>query len=126
MTTRPAVTVLLGDPSLPDASKPEHRYNPEDFDAIARMKTALEKEAAFDLEFVDCHDELPGRFMANPPKFVMNLCDIGFRNISRLELHVVALLEVVEIPYSGNNPAAITLCNDKALIHAAARHVVAL
>ena len=53
----------------------------------------------------------------------MNLCDVGFRNISRLELHVVALLEMLEIPYSGNNPAAITLCNDKALIHAAARDV---
>lgn len=123
MTTRPAVTVLLGDPSLPDASKPGHRYNPEDFDAIARMKTALEEEAAFDLEFVDRHDGLPGRFMANPPEFVMNLRDVGFRNISRLELHVVALLEMLEIPYSGNNPAAITLCNDKALIHAAARDV---
>jgi len=29
MTARPAVTVLLGDPSLPDASKPGNRYNPK-------------------------------------------------------------------------------------------------
>jgi len=123
MTTRPAVTVLLGDPSLPDASKPGNRYNPEDFDAIARMKAALEEEDAFDLTFVDRHEGLPGRFMESPPEFVMNLCDVGYRNRSQLELHVVALMEMLEIPYSGNNPAAITLCNDKALIHAAARDV---
>lgn len=123
MTSRPAVTVLLGDPSLPDASKPGNRFNPEDFDAIARMKTALEDEDGFDLTFVDRHEGLPGRFIADPPEFVLNLCDVGYRNMSRLELHVVALLEMLEIPYSGNNPAAITLCNDKSLIHAAARDV---
>ncbi|MBO6783417.1 MAG: ATP-grasp domain-containing protein [Alphaproteobacteria bacterium] len=123
MASRPAVTVLLGDPSLPDASKPGNRYNPEDFDAIARMKAALEGENAFDLSYIDRHEGLPALFLENPPEFVLNLCDVGYRNKSRLELHVVALMEMLDIPYSGNSPATITLCNDKSLIHGAARDV---
>lgn len=123
MAERPAVTVLMGDPSLPDTSKPGNRYNPEDLDSIARMKAALEEEGAYALSYIDRHEGLPARLLENPPEFVLNLCDVGYRNTARLELHVVALLEMLGIAYSGNNPATISMCNDKALIHAAARDV---
>lgn len=123
MAARAHVTVLLGDPSLPDASKPGERYNPEDLGAVARMKEALEGEGLYELDYIDRHEGLPARLMAEPPVFVLNLCDVGYRNRSRLELHVVALLEMLEIPYSGNTPATITLCNDKSMVHGAARDV---
>lgn len=123
MSSQPAVTVLLGDPSLPDASKPGNRFNPEDFETIDRMKSALAGEGGYEFSFIDRHDRLPERLMADRPEFVLNLCDVGYRNMARLELHVVALLELLEIPYSGNGPAAITLCNDKSMIHGAARDV---
>jgi D-alanine-D-alanine ligase len=52
----------------------------------------------------------------DPPEFVLNLCDTGFRNVASRELHLPALLELLGIPYSGATPACIALCYDKALV----------
>ncbi len=38
----PDVTVLLGDPTLPDASKPGGRFHREDLDCVARLRGALD------------------------------------------------------------------------------------
>lgn len=116
MSARPRVTVLTGDPGLPDASKPGNRFNPEDFDAIARMKAALESLDRYDLAFIERHEGLPARLLANPPEFVLNLCDTGFRNRASFELHVAALLEMLDIPFSGASPASMVLTTDKALV----------
>ncbi len=116
MSMRPRITVLTGDPSLPDASKPGNRYNPEDLDAIVRMKAALTGLDRYDLAFVDRHEGLAERFIADPPEFVLNLCDTGFRNRARQELHVAALLEMLGIAYSGGGPSSMVLTTDKALI----------
>ena len=116
MSGRPRITVLTGDPNLPDASKPGNRYNPEDLDTIARMRRALRELDRFELDFVETHEGLAARFMADPPDFVLNLCDTGYRNRARFELHVVALLEMLDIPYSGANPNAMVLTTDKALV----------
>lgn len=120
---RPSVTVLTGDPTLPDASKPGNRYNPEDIDCLDRMRAALEAEDRYALSYIDRHEDLPARLIAYPPEFVLNLCDVGYRNQARLEPHLVALLELLGIPYSGNTPAGIAVCNDKSMIHGAARDV---
>lgn len=116
MTSKPHVTVLTGDPSLPDASKPGNRFNPEDFDAIARMKAALTGLGRYVLEFVDRHDRLPARLLESRPDFVLNLCDTGFRNRARYELHIAALLEMLDIPYSGASPHSMVLTTDKAAV----------
>lgn len=121
MPNRPRVTVLTGDPSLPDTSKPGNRYNPEDLDAMERMKAALLGLDRYDLDFVDRHDGLVERFMAEPPEFVLNLCDVGFRNRARYELHVAALLELLDVPYSGGGPNSMVLTTDKALIRMVAQ-----
>ena len=41
--TRPAITVLLGDPRLPDRSKPGGGFTPDDFDQVERLKSALDE-----------------------------------------------------------------------------------
>ncbi len=58
--------------------------------------------------------------MSTRPAFVFNLCDTGYMNKASQELHVPALLEMLQIPYSGAGPAGMALCYDKALVRSVA------
>lgn len=47
--------------------------------------------------------------------FAINLCETIF-NSNHMEPHASALLEMLQIPYTGSNPASISLCQDKILV----------
>jgi D-alanine-D-alanine ligase len=115
-----SVTVLLGDPRLPDPVKRNGTFNQEDMDTINRLKEALEGLDGFRFSYIDHHKQLMRKLLDAPPAFVCNLCDEGYRNDATLELHVPALLELLEIPYTGSGPACLALCYDKALVRACA------
>ncbi len=117
------ITVLLGDPRLPDSSKPGGRFTDDDRDQVRRLKSALAELEEFDFEFVDEHATLLDFLHRHPPEFVLNFCDTGFRNNASLEAHLPACLEMLGIPYSGNGPVALGLCYDKGLVRAAAQSV---
>lgn len=119
-THRPPVTVLLGDPRLNDPTKRTGRFEAEDFETIGRMREALESLQRYDVRFMDDHGNLLNALRADPPAFVLNLCDTGYRNVPTMELHVVALLELLGIPYSGATPQAMVTCYDKGLVTALA------
>jgi D-alanine-D-alanine ligase len=51
---------------------------------------------------------------------VLNLCDEGYNNDAFMELHVPAVLEMLDIPYSGAGPSSLGLCYNKALVRAVA------
>lgn len=116
-----AVTVLLGDPSLPDRTKPGGRFTVDDFDQVRRLKSALESLQDFSFDYIDDHARLLDRLQSARPELVLNFCDTGFRNEARHELHVAAFLEGLGIPYSGSGPVALGLCHDKALVSLLAR-----
>jgi len=116
----PKVTVLLGDPSLPDSVKLNSKFNPEDFDTINKMKQALEELHEFEFAFTDNHGSLQTQLRQNPPDFVFNLCDEGFNNDAFKELHIPAILELMSIPYSGAGPSCLGMCYNKAIIRAIA------
>jgi D-alanine-D-alanine ligase len=117
------VTVLFGDPSLPDATKVGHRFSAEDVEAIARARGALAELPGYRFTFREDHRALLADWLAAPPPFVLNFCDTGYRNDARRELHVPALLELLGVPYSGSPPATLGLCFDKGHVRAiAARH----
>lgn len=117
----PDVTVLLGDPRLPDSVKLDGCFNPEDFDTIERMKRALAELRDFRFRFADNHASLLAELRADPPKFVLNLCDEGFNNDAFKELHVPAILEMLDIPYSGAGPACLGACYNKTFVRAVAQ-----
>jgi len=119
----PLVSVLLGDPRLPDHSKPGGRFTPDDFDQITRLKSALAELSEYTFEYCDDHQRLLDDLRDRPPAFVLNFCDTGFRNQAALELHVASYLEMLGIPYSGCGPVALGLCYDKALVRAAAQSI---
>ncbi|MDX1528017.1 MAG: D-alanine--D-alanine ligase, partial [Gammaproteobacteria bacterium] len=115
------VTVLLGDPELPDRSKPGGRFTPDDFLQIDKLKLALAEISERRFDFWNDHDGMFRRLRESPPEFVLNFCDTGFRNEARYELHIPALLEMLGVPYSGSGPVALGICYDKALVRAVAQ-----
>ena len=115
------VTVLLGDPRLPDPVKLDGQFNPEDLEIVANLKEALAAVPGYEFEYRDDHAAMIQSLVADPPEFVFNLCDEGHRNDALRELHVPALLEMLEIPYTGGPPACLAVCYDKATVRAAAR-----
>ncbi len=115
------VTVLLGDPRLPDDVKREGQFNPEDIDTVQRMKNALASLREYNFAYWDDHESLLDFLKRERPAFVFNLCDEGFMNDPFKELHVPALLELFGIPYSGGAPACLGMCYNKALVRSIAQ-----
>ena len=121
--TRSVITVLLGDPRLPDPSKPGGRFTTDDLDQVRRLKSALGELTGYQFEYLNDHERLLDDLRRQPPELTLNFCDTGFRNEATLELHVAAYLEMLGIPYSGSGPVALGLCYDKALVRALAKSV---
>ena len=119
----PVITVLLGDPTLPDHSKPGGGFTADDFDQVARLKSALAELSGYRFEYRNNHLALIDDLRDRPPAFALNFCDTGFRNQASLELHVTAYLEMLGIPCSGSGPVALGLCYDKALVRALAQSI---
>ena len=107
------ITVIQGDPSLPDSVKRDGRFNIEDMETINKLKSALDEINEYEFHFIDNHVSLITEFRNNPPEFVLNLCDEGLRNEALMELHVPSLLEIHDIPYSGAGPTCLGLCYNK-------------
>lgn len=114
------VTVIMGDPSLPDTVKRGGQFNPEDMDTIQRLEGALVELSEFTFSYLRDHKNLLAELRNNPPAFVLNLCDEGYMNDAFLELHVPAIMEMRGIPYSGAGPTCLGLCYNKSLVRAIA------
>lgn len=114
------ITVLLGDPRLPDEVKLNGQFNEEDFDTLYRLKKALSEIGEFSFSYLDNHSVMLARLRAEPPEFVLNLCDEGFNNDAFKELHVPAYLDMLGIPYTGAGPACLGICYNKSLVRAMA------
>jgi len=115
------VTVLLGDPRLPDSVKLGGKFNVEDFETIAKMKEALTKIEGYKFTYIDNHATMFETLKNMKQDFVLNLCDEGFKNDATLELHIPAYLDMLGIPYSGAGTACLGSCYDKSLVCAVAQ-----
>lgn len=111
-------TVLMGDPSLPDLVKVNGQFNAEDFDTIKKLKEALSSLDEFHFNFQNEHKKMVKSLIQHPPAFVFNLCDEGYYNDPLKELHVPALLEMLDVPYTGAGPGCLGLCYNKGLVGA--------
>jgi D-alanine-D-alanine ligase len=114
------VTVLLGDSRLPDAIKRDGVFNPEDQDAVERLKHELALVPGIAATFLDRHDTLLLDLAGSRQDLVFNLCDEGFRNDALMELHVPAYLEMLGVAYTGSGPATLALCYDKSAVRSIA------
>lgn len=114
-------TVLMGDPSLPDTVKKDGIFNSEDLKTIEKLKESLSSLPGFHFTYFDNHKALIKFFLKSPPSLVFNLCDEGFNNRATQELHICALLEMLNIPYTGAGPGCLAICYDKSLTRAIAQ-----
>ena len=108
-----SITVLLGDPSLPDTVKLGGKFNEEDFATVNKLKQALASLTEWSFEYHDAHTTMLAEIARNKPQLALNLCDEGFANDATKELHVPAYLEMLDIPYTGAGPKTLGLCYDK-------------
>ena len=117
------ITVLLGDPRMPDDVKLEGEFNELDMDTVARLKDALAELPGYTFDYRDDHAHLFESLASDRPDFVLNLCDEGYRNNALHELHVPAYLEALDIPYSGAGPVSLGICYNKSLVRSAAASI---
>ena len=112
------VAVILGDLDKIDAVRPEFTYGEIDSEVIDLLKKSLAELKDYNFIFLSNHDTLINDLqnLRNQIDFVLNFCDQGFNNDSNKELHIPALLELLDIYYSGSGPQCLANCYDKALI----------
>ncbi|KAI8998233.1 hypothetical protein BC832DRAFT_517822, partial [Gaertneriomyces semiglobifer] len=115
----PHVTVLLGDPSQRCIGKLNDNWNPEDFETRDKLLQAL-RDLGFPssaISVLDKHDNYLRELSERHSTFVFNLCDEGYNNDALQELHVPALLDMLDLPYSGAGPNCLAYCYDKGLVN---------
>ena len=95
-TAERKITVVLGDPRLPDASKHEARFSAEDIANVDRMTAAIESLGGYEITLLSDHATLMQRLRTDRPEFVLNFCDTGFRNVATLEGHLVVPMDLME------------------------------
>ncbi len=119
------VVVILGDPSKPDPLKPFRVFDDDDFYTIDQLKAALRELKGYRFTYLTNHDTLVPDLIRLVGKvdLAFNLCDEGYSNDPRKELHVPALLEELEIPYTGAGPQCLAHCYDKSLVRGIAKEM---
>ena len=113
------MVILLGDATQPCVGKLNDTWNSEDL-ATRQILLAAISSLGFSSDAVtvlDNHESFHRILAAKKPSFVFNLCDEGFNNDALKELHVPAILDMLNIPYSGAGPNCLAYCYDKGLVN---------
>ncbi|MFX1568928.1 MAG: methyltransferase domain-containing protein [Promethearchaeota archaeon] len=123
-TKRNAI-VIFGDPNKPDILKPLNKFDEDDFYTIDQLKVALNELNNYNFSYLDDHSTLIQDLQNLNGKvdFVFNLCDEGYYNDARKELHIPALLDILKIPYTGSGPQCLAFCYDKSLVRGIAKEL---
>lgn len=110
------IGVLTGDPALPYAYGVGGRFGPDDMVAVRRAVEAVNSLDGYTAVQYSDHGRMLDQLRGDPPTLVLNFCDTGYYNLPENERNVPALLELLNIPYTGADPACMGLCGDKALV----------
>jgi len=110
---------------MPDPLKPFSIFDDDDFYTIDQLKCALRELRGYTWKYLNNHDTLFDDLKKQKGKvdFVFNLCDEGYNNDARKELHVSSLLETLEIPFTGAGPQCLAYCYDKSLVRGIAKEM---
>ena len=117
-TTPIKIVVIHGDPTKPNDILPGGKWDHDDFYTVQRAREALTQlEPRFSFKWLCNHDtlleDLRNLKQRNEVDLVLQLCDEGWMNNSRMEMHVVAYLDMLDIHYTGAGPKTIAVTYDK-------------
>jgi D-alanine-D-alanine ligase len=120
-----SVTVILGDPHLEDKVKPYGSFDDDDFYTIDELENSLSALSEYKFSYCNNHANLVNMLTKNRDKidFIFNLCDEGYKNEATKELHIPAICEMLDIPYSGGSPQCLAFCYDKSLVRGVAQEL---
>ncbi|MFX1371188.1 MAG: methyltransferase domain-containing protein [Promethearchaeota archaeon] len=119
------IVVIFGDPNKPDLLKPLQKFDDDDFFTINQLKVALKELHDCNFSYMDNHNTLIQDLHRLNGKIdlIFNLCDEGYYNDARKELHLPALLDILKIPYTGSGPQCLAFCYDKSLVRGIAKEL---
>lgn len=119
------VVVVMGDPKKSDIIKPQAVFDEDDFFTIEQLAAALRHLKGYRFTYLNNHNTMIEDLSKLTGKIdlVFNLCDEGFSNDARRELHVPALLEMLGLPYTGAGPQCLAYCYDKSLVRGIAKEM---
>lgn len=112
------IAVILADRELDGYAD---RYTDECMASFSHLQQALESLPGYTFQWFSRHRTLWQDLAAAAPVLALNACDDGFMNRIEQELHIPALLEILNIPYSGAGPGCLALCYHKGHVSAIAR-----
>lgn len=117
MTALPKkIVIVTGDPSLPDPTKENQAYGPQDIAVHDEMKKAFASLGKFAFTVIERHEGLFDAIRSLAPELVVNFCDTGLFNRPEQEIHVATQLETMGVPYTGAPPRGMLYCYDKHLV----------
>ncbi len=120
-----AIAVIFGDPNINDPVKPGSKFDDDDFKTIDALKKALYSTKQYKITYINSHASIIQDLTKIKDKvdLILNLCDEGFTNDPRKELHIPSLLDVIGIPYTGAGPQCLAFCYDKSLVRGVAKEM---
>lgn len=94
----------------------------EEFKDLNQMMTEVNvyqalQEEGYRITLLGLHNDirpLVEEIEEGRPDVVFNLMEV-FNNQTHLDKNIAALLELLDVPYTGASPASLFICNDKAL-----------
>jgi D-alanine-D-alanine ligase len=119
------IDVIIGDPKRPDFLKPQAVFDDDDFYTISQLQSALSCLSEYEFKYVSNHHTIIQdlKRIADKTHIAMNLCDEGFNNDPSKELHIPALLDMLNIPYTGASSQCLAFCYDKSLVRGIAKEM---
>ena len=124
-TAKKKIVVLFGDPNKPDPLKPCAVFDDDDLYTIDQLKSALNTLQEYDFTYLSNHNTIVTDLnkLTGKIDLVFNLCDEGYNNDPRRELHIPALLEMLDLSYTGSSSQCLAFCYDKSLVRGIAKEM---
>jgi len=113
------LTRNISDYDADSKQKSETQIKEENFFGYGRVniKDALGVKkilnGTHEVKILSLNDDVYSQIEEEKPDVVFNLCDDGFRGDQTLEPHVAAMLDILDIPYTGSNYFTLALCQHK-------------
>lgn len=110
------IFVISGDPRKPNLILPGGQWDQDDFETMDKFKSTLKSlEDFYEFSWLNNHEALLEELVAKNSSIdmVLQLCDDGWMNHPRMEMHVAAYLETLGIPFTGSGSKCLAISYDK-------------